>query len=51
MYAQCGHRKVRTWRAPDRQSTVVDGSTMYGRPWMRGFPVPAWFETESESTG
>lgn len=46
MYAHCGNRKVRTWRSNDRESTVVDGSLMHSRPWMYGYPVPAWFETE-----
>ena len=46
MYADCGRRKIRTWRSHDRKSTVADGSMMYSRPWMYGYPVPAWFETE-----
>lgn len=46
MYAHCGHRKVRTWRSHDHKSTVVEGNLMYSRPWMYGYPVPAWFETE-----
>lgn len=45
MYAHCGHREVRTWRSNDRESRVSDGSKMHSRPWMYGFPVPAWFET------
>jgi hypothetical protein len=51
MYAESGHRRVRIWRTDDRRSTVTDGSAMHSRPWMRGYPVPAWFETDSDSAG
>ena len=51
MYAHCGRRMVRTWRAQDKASTCVDGSAMQSRPWMYGYPIPAWFETEAESAG
>jgi hypothetical protein len=51
MYAQCGRRMVRTWRAKDRASAVFDCTTMHSRPWMYGYPVPAWFEDEPEPTG
>ena len=50
MYAHCGRRLVRSWRTKDRASTVVDCRAMQSRPWMYGYPVPAWFETEPEST-
>jgi hypothetical protein len=51
MYAQHGRRMVRTWRAKDRASAVFDCTTMHSRPWMYGYPVPAWFEDEPEPTG
>jgi hypothetical protein len=51
MYARAGERMVRTWRARDRRSTVVDCSTMHSRPWMYGYPVPAWFEAKPKPIG
>lgn len=46
MYAHCGTRLLRTWRSADRASSVVDCRTVQNRPWMYGYPVPAWFEDE-----
>lgn len=51
MYAQCGRRVVRTWFRRDRASAVVDVQAIQHLPWMYGYPVPAWFETEAESVG
>jgi hypothetical protein len=51
MYAHCGRRLVRSWRTRDRISTVADCRTMQSRPWMYGYPVPAWFETDPETAG
>lgn len=44
MYAHCGKRKVRTWRASDHASSTVDIQAVQHRPWMYGYPLPAWFE-------
>jgi hypothetical protein len=51
MFGRTGERLVRTWRSSDPQS-LTDTDTMQ-RPWMFGFPVPAWFEATaaSELTG
>jgi hypothetical protein len=48
MYGRCGRRLVRTWRARDRAAPTLDSTAMQSRPWMYGYPVPAWFETEDE---
>jgi hypothetical protein len=49
MFSRTGARLVRTWRlnAPPVESDALQ------RPWMFGFPVPAWFEADpaSELTG
>ena len=49
MYAQFGQRMVRTWSGADRTSTVIDCHAIHHLPWMRGYPVPAWFESEADS--
>jgi hypothetical protein len=51
MFGRPGARLVRTWRSND--SAAPQDSDALQRPWMFGFPVPAWFEadTESELTG
>jgi hypothetical protein len=49
MYAHCGKRMVRTWRGTDRDLALLDCHAIQHLPWMYGYPVPAWFETESES--
>lgn len=45
MFGRQGERLVRTWRAND-PSSPADTATLQ-RPWMFGFPVPAWFEADS----
>ena len=49
MYAQGGQRVVRTWRGAERTSRLIDCQAIQHLPWMYGFPVPAWFETEAEA--
>jgi hypothetical protein len=51
MFGRCGTRLVRTWRSADPDASTDTGGLQ--RPWMFGFPVPAWFETDSapELTG
>ena len=43
MFARSGTRLVRTWRANEAAPTDTDALQ---RPWMFGFPVPAWIEAE-----
>lgn len=46
MFAHCGKRSVRLW-GPARATVTADaGPDTLQRPWMFGFPVPAWFETD-----
>jgi hypothetical protein len=45
MFARAGERLVRTWRTNGAPS---DSSAMQ-RPWMFGFPMPAWFESDSSA--
>jgi hypothetical protein len=49
MYAQCGRRVVRTWSVADRAFALIDCHAIQHLPWMYGYPVPAWFETEAET--
>lgn len=44
MYGRPGARLVRTWQAADPASP--SDSAGLQRPWMFGFPVPAWFEPD-----
>ena len=43
MYGRNGARLVRTWRKAD--TPPVDSDALQ-RPWMFGYPVPAWFEAD-----
>jgi hypothetical protein len=47
MFGRDGERLVRTWQSKDPASAADTGTLQ--RPWMFGFPVPAWFETEAAS--
>lgn len=59
MYAHCGERMVRTWTgtdykataATDPKATAAHSRTVLHRPWMYGYPAPAWFETEPDTAG
>jgi hypothetical protein len=42
MYAADGRRRVRIWRGHDPASAEDGRGEIAGRPWMRGYPVPAW---------
>lgn len=45
MFVHSGERLVRTWRASNPAAAAADGgSNALQRPWMYGYPVPAWFE-------
>jgi hypothetical protein len=46
MFAQCGARSVRLWTNARSAITAAAGPDTLQRPWMFGFPVPAWFETD-----
>lgn len=48
MFAQFGVRTVRTWTSRRPVATSDLGIEGFQRPWMFGYPVPAWFETVSE---
>ncbi len=45
MFGRAGERVVRTWLTSD-PAAVRDCDAMQ-RPWMFGFPVPAWFEAST----
>jgi hypothetical protein len=51
MFAHCGKRVVRTWKGNNAAAAADLETNALQRPWMYGYPVPAWFETESEQTG
>jgi hypothetical protein len=44
MFAQAGERIVRTWRSSNPAAAADAGSNALQRPWMYGYPTPAWFE-------
>jgi hypothetical protein len=46
MYARGGERLVRTWRT---NGAPVDSAALQ-RPWMFGFPMPAWIESDANAT-
>jgi hypothetical protein len=47
MFARCGKRTVRTWTLRDAAGKTDAGAEALRRPWMFGYPAPAWYETES----
>lgn len=47
MFARCGKRTVRTWTTRNPAAATDTGALQ--RPWMFGYPSPAWFETERAS--
>lgn len=47
MFARCGKRTVRTWTLRDAAGKTDAGAEAFRRPWMFGYPSPAWYETES----
>jgi hypothetical protein len=44
MSSDAGIRTVRTWATGSHLVAIEAGAAALQRPWMRGFPVPAWFE-------
>jgi hypothetical protein len=46
MYAAGGRRRVRVWRGHDPSSAEDGWTDLAGRPWMRGYPVPAWTDAD-----
>lgn len=51
LFVHDGARMVRTWADADHPSDVDVAHGGPLRPWMRGFPTPAWFEPDPASTG
>lgn len=51
MFALCGERMFRTWRGRNVAGAADSRSDPVQRPWMYGYPLPAWFEGESERAG
>lgn len=49
MFAHCAQRIVRTWTSSDPSTAADLESSGLQRPWMYGYPTPAWFETESDA--
>jgi hypothetical protein len=49
MFCHCGQRMVRNWTSNSPASAADAGPNALQRPWMYGYPMPAWFETESET--
>lgn len=50
MYARFGKRMVRTWNGSKPAAAIDLVASGLQRPWMYGYPVPAWFETEPPTT-
>lgn len=50
MFAHCAKRIVRTWKTSNPATAADLETDGLQRPWMYGYPTPAWFETESGST-
>jgi hypothetical protein len=46
MFAQHGRRTVRLWSGCNPATTMDACPETLQRPWMFGYPVPAWFETD-----
>jgi hypothetical protein len=42
MFSAGGRRWIRTWTGHDPGSAQDGLGEIAGRPWMRGYPVPAW---------
>jgi hypothetical protein len=47
MYTHCGKRLVRTWKSSNPAAAADVESGALQRPWMYGYPAPAWFETDA----
>jgi hypothetical protein len=47
MFTYCGKRLVRTWSNSNPTASADVEPVVLQRPWMYGYPVPAWFETEA----
>lgn len=46
MYARNGERRVQLWKKRGEPAATVDTEVAaVQRPWMFGYPVPAWFES------
>ena len=47
MFAHCGKRAIRLWRSGGATATADAVPEVMQRPWMFGYPAPAWYETEA----
>lgn len=47
MFAAGGRRRIRTWTGRDADSAQDGQGEIAGRPWMLGYPVPAWTVDEA----
>jgi hypothetical protein len=45
MFARDGARRVRLWRTREPGAALDADVAAVQRPWMFGYPVPAWFES------
>jgi hypothetical protein len=50
MFADRGQRTVRSWSTRD-PAGFVDAPGAFQRPWMFGFPMPAWFTEAPDEPG
>lgn len=48
MFADTEHRHVAVWRSGDAAAAPAPGDWRM-LAWMRGFPVPAWFDTDTDA--
>jgi hypothetical protein len=47
MFGRHGERAVRSWRSSDPAGAIDNcPGGLERRPWMFGFPLPAWYEAE-----
>jgi hypothetical protein len=51
LFTSAGERTLRTWRGitPAKPMSVSCANAVMSRPWVRGFPTPAWIEPEPTS--
>jgi hypothetical protein len=47
MFAHCMQRVIHVWDGHGSAAVADAGPDALQRPWMIGYPMPAWFETDS----
>ena len=50
MFYRSGHRVVRTWSGHDLDRVGEHLAGQENLPWVRGMPLPAWFEHDPPTT-